>query len=73
VNGHPRLRSAEGGEPASAARWRRLQEQYPEADYTDGEGSCWGALRDDDNVMRARDLGALIDRLLAREAEEGRR
>jgi hypothetical protein len=55
-------------------RWQELHEQYPEAGYTaPALRFPWyaGALRDDDDVMRAENLGALIDRLLAREAGEG--
>ena len=67
------LRSIEGGQPDQVARWRRLQDQYPGAAFAFADGWFYGALRDEDDVVREPDLEVMIDRLLAREAGEGRR
>ena len=68
---HGHLRAVEGGaeDPYdNVARWRRLQAgEFPEAVYTFRDGCFTGALRDADDVMRAGDLGHLINRLMARE------
>ena len=69
---HGHLRAVEGcadEDPYdNVARWRRLQAgEYPEAVYTFRDGWFTGALRDADDVMRATDLGHLINRLMARE------
>jgi hypothetical protein len=67
---HGHLRAVEGtaGDPYdNVARWRTLAFQYPQAVYTFKDGWFTGALRDEDDVMRATDLGRLIDRLMARE------
>jgi hypothetical protein len=49
-------------------RFRDLQRDYPEARFTFAEGWFYGALHDDDQIIRAADLGRLIDKLLARES-----
>ena len=54
----------------NVARWDKLRAvDFPEARYTydNGDGHFYGALRDADDVMRADDLGKLLDRLMARE------
>lgn len=49
------------------ARWESLRFQFPEAGYgTDGTGFFYGALREEDTVLRRLSLGRLIDALLAR-------
>jgi hypothetical protein len=53
--------------PDQVARWEELRATYPQACYTTSDGWFFGALRDEDNVMRRSDLGRLIDALLARE------
>ena len=56
-----------GGEHDQVARWERLRATYPQACYSVDDGWFYGALRDEDNVLRRSDLGRLIDSLLARE------
>jgi hypothetical protein len=52
-------------------RWHEeILPEYPQARYTADAGFFYGALRDEDDVMRRSSLGLLIDALLAR---EGRR
>ena len=51
----------------NVARWQALLSDFPEASFAFNGGWFYGALRDDDDVMRANDLGLLIDRLMARE------
>lgn len=51
----------------NVARWQQLQQEYPQAVYTSDRGWFYGALRDQDEVLRAADLGQLITRLLTRE------
>jgi hypothetical protein len=61
------LHPVEGGPPDAVARWNRLKTEYPEAAYTFSDGWFYGALRDDDDVLRASELDWLINRLMARE------
>ena len=51
----------------NVARWNRLKDDYPEAAYTFADGYFYGALRDDDDILRAQTLDWLINRLMARE------
>jgi hypothetical protein len=54
--------------PDQVARWEQLRFQYPQASYTaDADGWWYGALRDEDQELRASSLERLIDQLLGRE------
>jgi hypothetical protein len=48
-------------------RFQDLQRTYPDAKFTFEGGWFYGSLRGDDEIIRASDLGRLIDMLLARE------
>lgn len=51
----------------NVARWQdEIVPAYPAASFSFQGGWFYGALRDDDPVLRASDLGRLIDALLAR-------
>lgn len=64
----PVLMAAVGPWVDNVKRWNRLKNgDYPEASYAFADGWYIGALRDVDNVLRARDLGQLIAALLDRE------
>ena len=57
--------------PDQVARWEQLRFQYPQASYAaDGDGWWYGALRDEDQELRASSLEGLIDQLLGREGRE---
>ena len=54
--------------PDQVARWEQLRFQYPQAAYAAGGDGWWyGALRDEDQELRASSLERLIDQLLGRE------
>ena len=57
--------------PDQVARWDELKFTYPQASYATHDGWFYGALRDDDQPMRASSLERLIDKLLAREEAAG--
>ena len=50
----------------NVARWQALASTYPQASFSFHAPWFYGALRDDDDVLRANDLGVLIDVLLER-------
>jgi hypothetical protein len=53
--------------PDNVARFEALQSTYPEARFTFEAGWYYGSLRGEDEIIRASDLGRLIDALLAEE------
>lgn len=53
----------------NVARFDELKFIYPQASYAFEAGFFYGSLRDTDDVIRAADLGRLIDQLLARETQ----
>lgn len=62
-----KLRAAAGPWVDNVARFTALQADYPEAHFSFRDNWFYGALRDADDVLRADDLGRLIDALTARE------
>ena len=60
----PRLREVLPAD--QVARWEELKAGYPQASYATYAGWVYGALRDEDDVLRRSSLGRLIDALLAR-------
>jgi hypothetical protein len=48
-------------------RWEGIRDSYPEASYSVDGPWFYGALRNEDEVMKAADLKRLIDGLLDRE------
>jgi hypothetical protein len=61
------LHAVEGGATDHVARFNSLRAEFPEASFTFDGGWFYGALRDDDDVIRAASLRGLIGALLARE------
>jgi hypothetical protein len=69
---NPWLQAVRGEWTDNVAAWNKLRvERFPEAAYTYRNGWFIGSFRDEDDVMRERDLGALIARLMAREPSSG--
>jgi hypothetical protein len=62
------------GEPQyidQVARWETLRFIYPEASYATEGPWFYGSLRDVDDIIKASSLERMIDRLVAREPQEG--